>query len=444
MKKMNFRNSIVLFTLIGCCLLATGKGLIFAQFNNASNFKQMLTKEQVKTAAENMYKNYTLAAFSDLEQLAEPSRGEVKTSQYVQNECKKKGIDYRVSEIDHLTVFAKIVGTKPSLKTPITIGYKCDLDALKRGDKGGFYHGCFHSGHMAIALSVMKFLNDNKDQFSSTIYFMYQSSEEVVGPSGAEQIIEKGEIQKLNIQKLIALHASPEIEVAHVAFREGIAQASVDELMIAARSSKAAHVQYQHIPNPIFALSETIQSLQKLSAQGNPMQPILLNWTKLWTNIDPNSVNSNKVPTEAYAVASFRVFDESQRDSLKLRIEKICKGIEMTYNDSLSIVSKFNLNDEKEYKGVKSVLNDTLLTRELKGIAIDYLGKRFVMDAPQRMGGDDIGWYSHIIPTCIYRLGVGNKAKGWSAGLHSNDFHADPESLKVGTGLMIWMILQMK
>lgn len=391
-----------------------------------------VNKEFIQQAAAHLFGSYTLPIFEQLDKMPEPSRAEWLTSAFVQGECKKMDVDFKVSATDQLTVFAEVKGLLPCAK-PRRYGFKSDLDAIRKEDNS-YFHGCFHSGHTAIALSVMKFLQENRNLFDFSIVFVFQSSEEVVEPSGAERLLQSGEFEKLGIEMLMGLHASPELTLGQVAFRTGVAQASVDELRVEIHSPRAAHVQYQQLANPIFALTEVIQSLQKIVAQGNPLQHTLLNWSKFWTSVDPESVNSNKVPTTATAVASFRVFDEQHRDACKGRISSVCKGIEGMYSD-LSIRAEFKGN------GIKSVLNNKALTEAMKAAAVAYLGDEAVKEAGLRMGGDDFSYYSYEVPSCMFRLGTTSSPEKGFYGLHDEKFSAAPAAMEVGVGLMLYLLL---
>lgn len=392
-----------------------------------------MTKEEIKSAAAALYESFTLPVFRALNEMPEPSRAEWHTSAYLRKQCQALGVDYRLARTDGLTVFASVTGTRASGK-PLCIGYKCDMDAIRRESSDGYFHGCFHSGHMAIALSVMKFLHAHPEAFSFRLIFIFQSAEEVIGPSGAERLVDTAEFQQLGLDYLVGMHASPELPLGQVGFREGIAQASVDELKIEVLSPRAAHVQYQQIANPIFVLSEIIGSLQKLSAQGDPMRPTLLNWVKCWTSNDPSAVNANKVPSVATAVASFRVFDEVHREACKERISKICQGVEAMYTDLV-------INPSFAGNGIKSVRNHPALTARLRAAATAYLGEQAVVDAAVRMGGDDFSYYSHLIPSCLFRLGVTRSPDQGFKGLHDEAFAPDPAAMETGVGSMLYMLL---
>ena len=57
------------------------------------------------------------------------------------------------------------------------------------------------------------------------------------------------------------------------------------------------------------------------------------------------------------------------------------------------------------------------------------------------MGAEDFSYYQHEVPGFFYFLGVGNKAKGVTAMIHTPEFDVDEESLVVGVNLMSNVLL---
>ena len=57
------------------------------------------------------------------------------------------------------------------------------------------------------------------------------------------------------------------------------------------------------------------------------------------------------------------------------------------------------------------------------------------------MGGEDFSYYQREIPGFFYFLGVGNRAKGITAGWHTPEFDVDEDSLVVGVKVMSNVLL---
>ena len=74
-------------------------------------------------------------------------------------------------------------------------------------------------------------------------------------------------------------------------------------------------------------------------------------------------------------------------------------------------------------------------------MAKKYLGEKNVVELPIRMTAEDFAYYSHILPSCFYRLGIRNKDKGIIHGLHTSRFDIDEQALKIGMGMMAFLAI---
>jgi len=62
-----------------------------------------------------------------------------------------------------------------------------------------------------------------------------------------------------------------------------------------------------------------------------------------------------------------------------------------------------------------------------------------VSETEVRMGAEDFGYYTQLIPGCFYRLGVMNEAKGIVSGVHTPTFDVDESAIEIGMGVMAWL-----
>ena len=115
----------------------------------------------------------------------------------------------------------------------------------------------------------------------------------------------------------------------------------------------------------------------------------------------------------------------TQDQMIVLDLEK--KYFEILYK----IFSSIQFQDE-----LKSLIND--INRRWERIYTHW-GKENVVDLDMRMTGEDFSYYTHQMPGCFYRLGVGNVAQGLTSGLHTPTFNVDEKCLEVGTGLMTYL-----
>jgi hippurate hydrolase len=86
--------------------------------------------------------------------------------------------------------------------------------------------------------------------------------------------------------------------------------------------------------------------------------------------------------------------------------------------------------------GYPCVDNDDTLTELCWRSAEDYIGKGNVEETEVRMGAEDFGYYTQLIPGCFYRLGVRNEQAGIIHNVHTPLFNIDEGAIEIGIGMM--------
>jgi hippurate hydrolase len=71
------------------------------------------------------------------------------------------------------------------------------------------------------------------------------------------------------------------------------------------------------------------------------------------------------------------------------------------------------------------------------------MGASNVEETEKRMGAEDFGYYSQVIPGCFFRLGVRNESKGIIHNVHTPNFNIEEESIENGVGMMAWLGTQL-
>jgi metal-dependent amidase/aminoacylase/carboxypeptidase family protein len=83
-------------------------------------------------------------------------------------------------------------------------------------------------------------------------------------------------------------------------------------------------------------------------------------------------------------------------------------------------------------------MNHEALTARVKTSLQKTFGEENILDLNLRMTAEDFAYYSQKIPSCFYRWGTGNIAKGITAMNHTPQFDIDEESLIPGmAGLVV-------
>ncbi len=358
---------------------------------------------------------------------------EYETSKYVCAMLDKWGIPYKNGFVE-TGIVAHIEGRNPSSKV---IALRGDMDALPILEENdvpycstnkGVMHACGHDVHTSCVLGAAKVLADLKDEFDGTVKIIFQPGEERL-PGGASLMIKEGALEKPNASSIIGQHVLPELEVGKVGFRKGMYMASADEVHFTVHG-KGGHAALPHYYiDPVLITSHIIVALQQLvSRRTKPGVPCVLSFGHVLAD-----GATNVIPDEVTVQGTFRTMDEEWR----FEAHRIMKKMAEEMAASMGGKCDFRVD-----VGYPFVYNDEKVTEFATEKAVEYLGADNVVELDMRMTGEDFSFYTQHMPGCFYRLGVGNKQKGITSGLHTSTFNVDEQCLEVGTGLMAYIALQ--
>lgn len=358
---------------------------------------------------------------------------EHKTSLYIQKKLDEFGIPYE-KKWAGTGVLAVIKGKKHD---SMNIALRADMDALPiqevsnksyKSKNDGIMHACGHDVHSACLLGAAKILHQLKEEWSGSIYLIFQPAEEKF-PGGASLLIKEGLLQKIKAKKIIAQHVYPELQFGKLGFKEGMYMASADELYIKV-IGKGGHAALPHKNiDPILIASQIIVGLQSIVSRFSPPTiPSVLSIGKLMAK-----GATNVIPDVVTMEGTFRTMDEKWRKSAHQKIQDIANNIARSYGGKVEIDIK---------KGYPFLINDKALTESCKNSAIELLGKENIKELELRMTAEDFAYYSQQIPACFYRLGVGNKEKNINASVHTPTFDIEERALKTGMASLAYIAIK--
>jgi amidohydrolase len=390
----------------------------------------MTLQERIREAAERFYPE-VLSLRRHLHAHPELSWKEFETSKLVEATLLKLG--FEVQRIQCELGNTGIIGILRT-KNPVAkcIALRADMDALPITEQNkvdycstniGVMHACGHDVHTSNLLGTAMILSELRNEIEGTYKFIFQPSEEKI-PSGAEAIIKAGVLQNPAPQTIFGLHVSPELEAGTFGFCGGRFMASSDEIYLTIIGKGGHAAQPQNVINPLLVASELLLALKPIT---NYETPTVLSFG----NIEGKGA-TNVIPEKVEVAGTLRCFDEELRMELHERIKLVCDSIGKS-NDAVC--------ELRILKGYPVLINDEELTRKTREAASAFLGEENVLDLPKRMGSEDFAYYTHHLPACFYRLGVGNKSLGITSGLHSPTFNIDESALKESIGLMSWIAL---
>ena len=380
--------------------------------------KEKIQQLAKKYAAEFIEVRHHLHANPEL------SYKEFETSLFVQQKLQSWNIPFTVMATTG--VVGLIKGKSPDKKI---IALRADMDALPileennvpyKSKNDGVMHACGHDVHTTCLLGAAKILNELKDEWEGTVKLIFQPGEEK-NPGGASYMIADGVLENPKPEKIFALHVNPAMEAGQLSFRGGMVMASADELYITIKG-KGGHAASPHLTaDTILIASQLIISLQQIiSRNNNPFNPSVLSITSF-----QGGNTTNVIPSEVKLMGTFRAMNEEWRFHAHELIKKQVTGIA----EAMGAAADIHID-----VGYPAVDNDERLVHNAMTLTGELLGEENISQTEMRMGAEDFGYYTRLVPGCFYRLGVMNKAKGITSGVHTPTFNIDENAIEIGMG----------
>jgi amidohydrolase len=359
----------------------------------------------------------------------ELSYQEFETSAYIQKQLSEYGIPFTVMATTG--VVGIIEGREPSSRI---VALRADMDALPiqeendvpyRSTKPGIMHACGHDVHTTCLLGAAKILFETRNEWKGTVKLVFQPGEEK-NPGGASLMIKDGVLNDPAPQAILALHVNPQLEQGKLSFRSGKVMASADEIYMTLKG-KGGHAAAPHLTSDLILIaSQLVVSLQQvISRNCDPFSPSVLSITSF-----QGGYTTNVIPSEVKLMGTFRAMDEEWRfkahDIIRKHSRELVEALGATIDVNIDV-------------GYPTVYNNEKLNGLAKEIASNYMPDGMVEETEMRMGAEDFGYYSQLIPGCFFRLGTGNISKGITSGVHTPRFDIDENAIETGMGIMAYM-----
>ena len=339
--------------------------------------------------------NYIIKCRRHLHTIPELGCDLPKTKEFVINELNNfKNIKYTENKKDS-GIIAYINSKKNDINK--TAALRADMDALPIKEETNFeykscnnnMHACGHDAHTAILLGACKILNDNIDEISGNIKFLFQTGEEI--GTGAKTMIEENALK--NTDAIFGVHIgsfAPEVPNGVFVIQEGPIMASTDKIIIKVKG-KGTHGAYPYAGvDPIVMSAEIINGLQSIiTREIDPSETVILSLCKI-----NGGTAFNIIPDVIEIEGTIRTFSNEVRDLFIKRIKEKSKLIAESLRGECDI-------EIIEYACV--TFNDKNITESVKNTAEKIFSKDAVWDKYYKpsMGGEDFSYYLKKVKGCF-------------------------------------------
>ena len=367
----------------------------------------------------------------------ELSNREQRTSAIVAEELKKIGFTDIHTAVGKYGVVATLKGGKPGA----VVAVRADMDALPiqevndvpyKSQVPNVKHACGHDAHTTIELGVAKVLYGMRDQIPGTVKFIFQPAEEGAPEGedgGAPLMIKEGALENPKPQAIFGLHAGPLFEVGTFGVRAGGMLASSDTFKIVVKG-KQSHGGYPHQGiDSIVVASNIVQELQTIASRRvRPIDPVVVTIGTIH-----GGSRFNVIAPEVTMEGTLRTLNNDVRTKVLTLMQKIVTEVAAANEAQATLTFMKNPNFV--------TYNEPSLAEETFPIMRAAAGEKNVIMADPQMGAEDFSYYQQQIPGFFFWLGVANKQKGITAGLHTADFDLDEQALDDGVKMMSNIVL---
>jgi amidohydrolase len=392
-------------------------------------------EQRIAREAESL-RGQLVAQRRDFHMHPELSNREERTSRVVAERLRALGLTDVKTGVGKYGVTALLVGGKPG---PV-VAVRADMDALPiqevndvpyKSQTPGVKHACGHDVHTTVELGVAEVLSKMKEEVHGTVKFIFQPAEEGAPTGeegGAKLLIKEGALDNPRPQAIFGLHTEPNLQVGQIGYHTGPAMASSDTFSVTIRGKSAHGAQPQNGVDAVVVASQCVLALQNIrSRRIDPLEPLVITVGTI-----SGGTRFNVIAGEVKMTGTMRTFNEQVREHSIALMRETLQNVTAAYG------ATYELNIED---GNPVTYNEPSLVEETLPTIRRVVGDGNALALKPFMPAEDFSHYQKIVPGFYYFLGVGNRAKGITAGWHTPDFDVDEESLVVGVKVMSNVLL---
>ncbi len=356
----------------------------------------------------------------------EPAYQERRTREKVVGALKELGIPYQTFD-----GFTGVVGLVPGDHDGPVVALRADMDALPiteatglpfRSRFPGTMHACGHDVHMSCLLGAAAIMTHGGRRPVGPVKLLFQPAEEDGHRGGALPLIERGCLERPNVDYVVGQHVMPTLPLGDVGWKTGSFMAAADFFRVTV-IGHGGHAAAPHQgPDAIVVASEVVTGLQALvSRVRDPVDPVVVSVGSIH-----GGTRNNILPAEVVLEGTVRTFRPATRDLIDRALHRRVR----------SIAASLGARVRVEYRrGYPTVVNDPTATRAVADALRIEFGRSHCLEVDQPvMGAEDFSRYLERVPGTFLHLGVGQPNR--PAALHSATFAPDERALVYGAAAL--------
>ncbi len=371
--------------------------------------------------------DYTCNIRHDLHKNPELSLNEFHTTQRVESELKKMGL-----EVLPRLGPTGVVALWPGMDRNRSVALRADMDALPMQEKSGkawtsqnpgIMHACGHDGHTAILLGVAKALTLTQKKYPCDITLVFQPAEE--SGHGAKHMLDCGWLSHPKPEAIFALHGWPSLPQGTACVHAGPMMASVDnfEILITGRGGHGAQPQFTL--DPIVLAAQLVTLSQSLISRGlDPAETAVLTFGQI-----EGGTTFNVIPDTCMLRGTLRTHANEIRLDLKEKITALCNHMGQSFGQEVKLIW---------VEACPATVNNALMAEIVRRAIYSELGNAgFYLEKPS-MAGEDFSVFLESIPGAYFWLGLGLE----QGSLHNARFDFNDAALETGMRLFLAVLVE--
>ncbi|WP_310723109.1 M20 family metallopeptidase [Streptomyces sp. N2A] len=297
------------------------------------------------------------------------------------------------------------------------VAVRAELDALAVQEKTdvawtsahpGLMHACGHDVHLSALTALARAVG--RIGGPAPLLAVLQPREETY-PSGAQDIVEDGILDREECRAVIGAHVQPLLPAGTVACTPGGVNASADEFTVTVHG-RSGHAAYPHLTrDPVVTLAHIVVALQSLVSRGtDPMSHVVLSVSTLAAG-----TAANVIPGTAEARGTLRALGSGDRETLHARLTEVAGLVAQAHGCTAQVDIT---------RGEPVLDNDAVLTAATRPL-LGSLGLS-VGDDLRSAGSDDFSFFCAHLPSLMLFVGT----HGGTEQLHSPTFLPPDERIR--------------